>query len=81
MDWIQVLDVIKARLEAYGYTDTVNKLIDAQLILGTPGEMYMEVMNELVELKHAFPDQYGLIKNEIQSLLDYGKSIGYYKES
>lgn len=51
------------------------------MVLGTPGEMYLEVMNELLSLKENSAEEFRLIEDEVRKLLDYGKSIGYFNRS
>lgn len=78
MDWIVTLNVIKEKLQSAGYAESVNRIVEAQMILGTPGEMFIEVMNELLDLKNRSVSQYELIAKEVNELLEYGKSLKYY---
>jgi hypothetical protein len=78
MDWIATLSLIKEKLQMTGYDQTGNRIIEAQMILGTPGEMYIEVMNELLDLKRRSPREYEIVEIEVEQLLDYGKSLKYF---
>lgn len=81
MDWIATLNRVKEKLQMNGYDQTVNRIIDAQMVLGTPGEMYIEVMNELMDVRKRLPQEYKIIEQEVEQLLDYGKSLNYYNPS
>ena len=78
MDWINTLSTIKKKLGERGYQKSVDKIIEAQMCLGTPGEMYLEVMNVLLAMRNSGSDDYLVIKDEVNALLDYGKSIRYF---
>jgi hypothetical protein len=77
MDWIKVLLEIKNKLSLHGYGMTVKRLNDAQMILGTPGEIYLEVMGELLKLRRESCPEYELVKMEVEELIRYGRSINY----
>ena len=81
MDWIATLNRVKEKLQMNGYDQTINRIIDAQMVLGTPGEMYIEVMNELMDVRKRLPQEYKIIEQEVEQLLDYGKSLNYYNPS
>ena len=78
MDWIQTLGQIKNKLEQHGYVDSVARIIDAQMVLGTPGEMYLEVMNVLLSIKRESDKEHEIIKQEVSQLLEYGKSLNFF---
>ncbi|MEX2232450.1 MAG: hypothetical protein WD824_09835 [Cyclobacteriaceae bacterium] len=78
MEWIKTVVLIKTKLSQHGYNDSVSRITEAQMVLGTPGEMYLEVMNELLSIKKQSAKEYKLIEKEIHDLLDYGKSINYF---
>jgi hypothetical protein len=78
VDWIKEILLIKEKLAGNGFTDTVTRITNAQMILGTPGEMYLEVMDVLLSLKKQFPNQYELVEEHIKTLLHYGRSINYF---
>ncbi|MDQ2657928.1 MAG: hypothetical protein M3Y60_10955 [Bacteroidota bacterium] len=78
MDWIKTVVSIKEKLAIHGFHDTVVKLTEAQMVLGTPGEMYLEVMHELMMLKNRSPVEYQLIEEEVTALVNYGKSINFF---
>lgn len=78
MDWIATVGSIKNKLTAHGFNDTASRITEAQMVLGTPGEMYLEVMNVLLYIKKNHTAEYQLIEREVNELLDYGKSINYF---
>lgn len=78
VDWIATLNQIKQKLLNRGCGQTVDRLIEAQMVLGTPGEMYIEVMNELLDIKRKSPSEYEIIEKEVEQLLEYGRSLKYY---
>lgn len=78
MDWIKTVVSIREKLAIHGFHDTVEKLTEAQMILGTPGEMYLEVMHELTLLKNRAPAEYQLIEEEVNALVNYGKTINVF---
>lgn len=78
MDWIEKILTIKKILKKSGFDDAVKRINDAQMVLGTPGEMYLEVMNELLFIKHDSPAAYKLIEKEVNELADYGRSLNYF---
>lgn len=78
MDWVKIIITIKEKLLLHGYKQTADRITYAQMSLGTPGEMYLEVMNELLVIKKQSAKEYELIRSEMDQLLDYGKSIEYF---
>jgi len=81
MNWIELVNQIKDKLSQFGYKDTAIRITAAQMVLGTPGEMYLEVMNELLNIKKHSPNEYELIEKEVDQLLEYGRSINYFNRS
>ena len=77
MDWINKIEIIISKLEEFGYFESIDKINDAKMILGTPGEMYMEVLTILLNIKNKNGDEYKLISKEIEELISYGNSINY----
>jgi hypothetical protein len=77
MDWIAKLTNIKNTLMNNGFSNIVDEIVNSQLILGTSGEMYLNVMSVLIELKDKQKDAYVLIKTDIEDLILYGESINY----
>lgn len=78
MNWIETVVSIKDILTKHGFDETVNKITQAQMTFGTPGEMYLEVMQVLLNLKKEATTEYILVQKEIGELLAYGKSINYF---
>jgi hypothetical protein len=77
MNWIEIVVKIKEKLVFHGFNQLFEKILVAQMVLGTPGEMYIEVMNVLLEIKKTKGQEYELIKYEIEELINYGRSINY----
>ena len=78
MNWIEKVVTIKQTLSQHGHAATAARITAAQMVLGTPGEMYLEVMNELLRIRRASPDEYQLIEPEVNELIQYGRSINYF---
>lgn len=78
MDWIATVVSIRNKLTEHGFSDTASRITEAQMVLGTPGEMYLAVMNELLHIRKNHTTEYQLIEREVNELLDYGKSINYF---
>ena len=78
MNWIKTVNQIKNKLEDKGLTSSCNRILDAQMILGTPGEMYLEIINVLLDWKNNNTEEYQLIRKETEELLNYGRSINYF---
>jgi hypothetical protein len=78
MNWIAKVVSIKEKLTQHGFIERVAKINRALLVLGTPGEMYLEVMAQLVAIKNESPKEFELIENEVNELIEYGRSINYY---
>lgn len=78
MDWLKKVLEIKQKLSDNGHTYIVNKITDAQMVLGTPGEMYLEVMGVLLDVKKNGGKELKLIHHDIEELLNYGRSINYF---
>ncbi|MEO9218964.1 MAG: hypothetical protein ABI315_10350 [Bacteroidia bacterium] len=77
MNWIEEVNVIKNRLLKSELTSSYQEILNAQLVLGTPGEMYSEIMNILLKWKKQNNEEYISNRNEIEQLINYGYSIGY----
>lgn len=78
MDWVNEILVIRDHLESSGYDDLSKKILNAQLQLGTPGEMILNVMQVLEDIKENEKAAFTIIKNQYENILFYLKSIGYY---
>lgn len=81
LNWIESIVLIKEKLSRHGYKKAVDRINEAQMVLGTPGEMYLEVMNELLNLQQDSAEEFRLIEDEVRKLLDYGRSIGYFNRN
>ncbi|SHG56728.1 hypothetical protein SAMN05444372_107104 [Flavobacterium micromati] len=78
MDWIKKIIEIKEKLSDNGYRNSLDKITNAQMIFGTTGEMYLEVMNVLLIIKQTNLPELVLIEKDIDELLKYGNDIGYF---
>ncbi len=77
MNWIDQINAIRAKLSNAGYVDTVSEITNAQMVLGTAGEMFLSVMDVLMKIKESNTNEYLIAKKEIEALIEYGKSINY----
>jgi hypothetical protein len=77
MDWISKVVLIKEKLTEQGLPELADRITAAQMMLGTPGEMFLEVMHEIRQIEKVSPNAYRFIEPEVQVLVDYAKSIGY----
>jgi hypothetical protein len=78
MNWIENVKTIKLKLQTAGFMNLVDSITNAQMTLGTPGEMYLEVMNVCMAIKKDDKIAFDLIKHEVEELLVYGKKIEYF---
>jgi hypothetical protein len=77
MNWFNHLQGIYAVLDAKGYKEIKEELLEAQKIGGTGGEIFMIISDKLQEIKVKHPLVYNEIENDAECILNYGKSIGY----
>ena len=79
MNWHNTLRSIYSKLDANGLSDISRNIYEGQLSGGTAGEIFDIVLTKLISIKNNEPNVYKVIKPEIDSLINYGKSIGYLK--
>jgi len=79
MNWHKTLQVIYSKLESNGFSDVAHEIHEGQLSGGTAGEIFDIVVTILISIKNNQTDVYEIIKSEVDSLIDYGKSIGYLR--
>lgn len=77
MNWIEEVNIIKNRLLKSELTSSYQEILNAQMVLGTSGEMYSEIMTILLKWKKQNNEEYISNRNEIEQLINYGYSIGY----
>ena len=80
MDWINKVQDIKKQLNSSGFEKLGIELEDAQMKLGTQGEMFLSVVTKLKEIKQNHQEAYSLTKEHIEEIFTYGKSINYLSE-
>jgi hypothetical protein len=80
MNWIEILNKIYKKLEEKELTDIKSEIFEAQLSGGTGGEIFLLVTSTLIKIKNEKPHVYSLIKDEADSIINYGKEIGYINE-
>jgi len=78
MDWVNEILVIRDHLESSGYDDLSKKILNAQLQLGTPGEMILNVLNVLEDIKENEKSAFKIIEKQYDNIILYLKNIGYY---
>ena len=78
MDWLEKVLAIKEKLTESGYHKSVEDITNAQMVFGTFGEMYLEVMNVLLNIHRNNLPESNLIEKDTFELINYGKKIGYF---
>lgn len=78
MNWIEIVVAIKSKLIENEHKDLADKITEAQLVLGTSGEMFLNVIEALNEIRANNTEQFSLIQNYYDILIKYAKDIGYY---
>ncbi len=78
MDWIKVVVRIKSILNENGFDDLSNKITNAQLVLGTPGEIFLNVIQALTDIKETNKVAFALIEKEFDSMIQFAKDMGFY---
>ncbi len=81
MNWILKIQEIRAKLHENGYYNLEKDLINAQLVLGTAGEMFMSIISKLKEIKETDTKAYNLIEPEVEELLKFGRSLNYLEDN
>jgi hypothetical protein len=77
MNWINKIQDIKKQLKSSGFENLGIEVEEAQMVLGTQGEMFLSVVTKLREIKQNHKDAYSLIKDNVEEIFTYGKSINY----
>lgn len=77
MNWHRTLQEIYSKLELNGLGEVSREIKDEQLQGGTGGEIFGLVMTKLIQIKNKRPRIYSVIAQEVDALIEYGKSIGY----
>lgn len=77
MNWHKTLEEIYAKLELHGFEEVAVKIRTRELEGGTGGEIFDIVLSELLSIKETRLDIYRLIKLEVDSFIDFAKTIGY----
>ena len=79
MNWHNTLEIIYSKLEGNGYPDISADILERQLSGATGGEVFGAVVTKLISIKRDEPEVYEIIKSEIDSFIEYGRSIGYIR--
>ena len=77
MNWTEQLNVIYEKLEENGFDEIKQELFDTQLSGGTGGEIFLLITNYLIKIKKERLHVYLVIREEVDSILEYGVKIGY----
>jgi len=77
MNWHNHLQNIYNILDAKGYVEIKEELLEAQKIGGTGGEIFLIISDKLQDIKVKQPSVYKEIDADVESILNYGRSIGY----
>jgi hypothetical protein len=78
MDWIEKIVEIRTKLSENGFERSASNILNAQLNLGSPGEMFLEVMNVILKIKNDKLPDWEIIKEDADELFKYGRDIGYF---
>ena len=68
---------IRTTLENNGHSDAANDILNAQMVMGTEGEMFSSVCSKLLGMKTNNKKSYKLIYKDADWLLNYSEEIGY----
>lgn len=77
MNYIERIVSIRTTLENNGYSEEANDILNAQMVLGTPGEMFDSVCSKVLGMKKNNKEVYKLIYKDADCLLSYAKEIGH----
>jgi len=77
MNWHKVLQEIYSILESNGHDSIAKQIRQKQREGATGGEILDIVLTELLHLKKDRVDVYLRIKTQVDSMIEYAKSIGY----
>ncbi|GHT98880.1 hypothetical protein FACS1894142_5790 [Spirochaetia bacterium] len=81
MDWRIELDKIYTILKENNCKELTQELMEAQLIGGTGGEIFIIMVTKFIEIKKSKQDIYNLIKNEVDNIINYAIKIKYIKKN
>ena len=79
MNWHTTLKTIYSKLRANSLSHIADDLHQRQLMGGTGGEVLDLILSKLIEIRGENPEIYSIIKEEVDELIDYAKSIGYLR--
>lgn len=79
MNWHNTLEIIYSKLQSSGYPDISTDILEQQLSGATGGEVFGAVVSKLISIRRDQPEVYEIIKSEIDSFIEYGRSIGYLR--
>lgn len=77
MEFVERIVSIRKTLEGNGYLDISNDILNAQIELGTPGEIFTKVCSILLTAKRN-KNAYNLIHADAEWLLNLAKELGYH---
>lgn len=80
MDFVGKIVSIRSELVKLNEKGLADEIIEAQLVLGTPGEMLITVCSKLLEIKRRNLDIYKKIEIEAEELIEYSRSVGLWPE-
>lgn len=76
-DWVSTVKKIKEILKANNYLMELVELEQAQVVFGTPGEVFMSTLDVLSKMQKSNHPCVDGIKNEIDALTEYSRYLGY----
>lgn len=77
MKFLETFETIKAKMQKGGFTIEAEKILQCQIALGTPGEVFACITFHLNNLYINSSPAYIIAKEEIDEIIKYAKSINY----
>jgi hypothetical protein len=77
MNFLENVEIIKAKFTIEGYKEISNEIEDLQIALGTSGEVFASLVFYFNNIKNNKATLYLTAKIEIDEIIKYGKSIDY----
>jgi len=76
-DVFQQIESLRKKLTMNDFPELANLILQYQTELGTPGEVFQKVCYSLNAECSSGSNAYKAAKEEIDTILDYGRSINY----
>jgi hypothetical protein len=76
-NWVERVNIVKQKFADNGFTVESDEILNCQLMLGTPGEIFTRISHHLNEQRNLNSNCYMVAKYEIDDIISYAKSINY----